>query len=234
VADAGESPSLPATSARLAAERGHALPATDDVATPEALALVARTRELIAAVVLTDVTPPDRAAIADELAALIARLEAVRRPDEPLLTIRTDGGLEHLTNAGSGRLNPQAPRVDFIDLPPDPPAGRAPAPVEVHARCTFTAAHSGSPQRVHGGLVESVLDQVIGVAATVAGATGLTAEITVRLLAGTPYDVPVDVYARYTRREGRKSWATGEMRVGDTVTAEATALFIAERVPDGG
>jgi hypothetical protein len=186
----------------------------------------------MAAVVLTDVTASERAAIADELAVLTARLEASRRADEPLLTLRADGGLEHLTNAGSGRLNPQAPLVEFIDLPPDPPPGRAPAPVEVHARCTFTAAHSGSPQRVHGGLVESVLDQVIGVAATVGGATGLTAEITVRLLAGTPYNVPVDVYARYTRRDGRKSWATGEMRVDHVVTAEATALFIAERVPD--
>jgi hypothetical protein len=182
-------------------------------------------------VVLTDVDAPERAAIADELVALTARLEATRRPDEPLLTRRVDGGLEHLTNAGSGRLNPQAPLVEFVDLPPAPPAGSEPSPVEVHARCTFTAAHSGSPQRVHGGLVESVLDQVIGVAATVAGATGLTAEITFRLRAGTPYNVPVDVYARYIRSEGRKSWATGEMLVGDVVTADATALLIAERVP---
>jgi acyl-coenzyme A thioesterase PaaI-like protein len=137
--------------------------------------------------------------------------------------------LQHLTNAGSGRLNPHAPLVEFIDLPAAPPPGTEPRPVEVHARCTFTATHGGSPARVHGGAVASVLDEALGMAATVAGASGMTAEITVRFRAGTPYGVPVDVSARFTHREGRKGWATGEMRADGVITAEATALFISER-----
>ena len=76
------------------------------------------------------------------------------RPDGPLLTRRDDGMLQHLTNVGSGRLNPHAPLVEFIDLPAAPPPGTEPITVEVHARCTFTDTHAGSPARVHGGPVD--------------------------------------------------------------------------------
>ena len=75
----------------------------------------------------------------------------------------------------------------------------------------------------------SVLDEALGMAVTVAGASGMTAEITIRFRAGTPVGVPVDLRARFTHREGRKAWATGEMLADGVLTAEATALYIAER-----
>ena len=181
------------------------------------------------AAVVTDVPAAERAGIAAEIAALSARLRASTRPDGPLLTRRADGMLQHLTNAGSGRLNPHAPLVEFIDLPAAPPPGTEPFSVEVHTRCTFTEAHAGSPARVHGGPVMSVLDEALGMAVTVAGASGMTVEITVRFRAGVPIGAPVDLRARFTHREGRKAWATGELLVEDVVAAEATALYIAER-----
>ena len=75
----------------------------------------------------------------------------------------------------------------------------------------------------------SVLDEALGMAVTVAGASGMTAEITIRFRAGTPVGVPVDLRARFTHREGRKAWATGEMLADGVLTAEATALYISER-----
>jgi acyl-coenzyme A thioesterase PaaI-like protein len=227
--DRGTDTGQPASSWRLAQELGDALPRTDDVANPAALALVAEIRALMDAAVVTDVPADERALIAAEIAALSARLRATTRPDGPLLTRRDDGMLQHLTNAGSGRLNPHAPLVEFIDLPAAPPPGTEPFTVEVRARCTFTDAHAGSPARVHGGPVMSVLDEALGMAVTVAGASGMTAEITIRFRAGTPVGVPVDLRARFTHREGRKAWATGEMLAGGVLTAEATALYISER-----
>jgi acyl-coenzyme A thioesterase PaaI-like protein len=220
----------PASSWRLAQELGDALPRTDDVANPGALALVAEIRALIDAAVVTDVPAGERARIAAEIATLSGRLRATTRPDGPLLTRRDDGMLQHLTNAGSGRLNPHAPLVEFIDLPAAPPPGTEPSTVEVHARCTFSDAHAGSPGRVHGGPVMSVLDEALGMAVTVAGASGMTAEITIRFRAGTPVGTPVDLRARFTHREGRKAWATGEMLADGLLTAEATALYISERI----
>ena len=221
-------PNTPATSWRLAQELGDALPRTDDVANPGARELVAAVRDLMDALVTSDVDEAERARVAAGVRALSADLRARERAPGPLLTRRADGMLQHLTNAGSGILNPHAPLVEFVDLPAAPPPGTEPVPVEVHARCTFTDAHAGSPARVHGGPVMSVLDEALGMAVTVAGASGMTATITISFRAGTPVG-PVDLRARFTHREGRKAWATGEMLADGVVTAEAEALYISER-----
>jgi acyl-coenzyme A thioesterase PaaI-like protein len=220
----------PASSWRLAQELGDALPRTDDVASPGARELVAAVRDLMDALVTSDVDAAERARVAAEVRALSHALRAAERAPGPLLTRRADGMLQHLTNAGSGILNPHAPLVEFVDLPAAPEPGTEPSPVEVLARCTFTEAHAGSPGRVHGGPVMSVLDEALGMAVTVAGASGMTATITIRFRAGTPVG-PVEARARFTHRDGRKAWATGELVAEGVVTADAEALYISERVP---
>lgn len=218
----------PISAARLADELGHLLPPASSV-TPEALLLVERARELVRAVVMTDADPHVRARVADELEVLIAELTATPRADALFLVRHEDGRVESLLNAGSGRLNPQAPPVEWIVRPTEPPHGTEPVPTEVHARCTFTEAHAGSPARVYGGVVALVLDEALGVAARAAGASGLTVALNVQLKAGTPFGRPVDIRARFTHRDGRKSHVAGEVSVDGTVTATATALLIQER-----
>ena len=139
-----------------------------------------------------------------------------------------DGRVESLNQAGSGRLNPQAPPIEWIHRPKEPPVGSAPTPVEVRARCTFGPQHGGSPGRVYGGVLACALDEVLGIAALVSGATGMTVALSVSLKAGTPFGVPVDIVARYTGSEGRKSFVSGEVVVDGQVTAEATAIFVGE------
>jgi len=41
--------------------------------------------------------------------------------------------------------------------------------------------------------------------------------------------VPVEICARYTGSEGRKAFASGEVRVDGSVTAEATGIYVQER-----
>ena len=166
----------------------------DPATIPDAsFALMARARELVEAVVMTDVDEDALAAAADDLAAITERLRARRRDQALFLVRHPDGRVESMVQAGSGRLNPQAPPVEWIERPTEPPAGSVPRSVEVRARCTFTAAHSGSPSRVHGGVVAAVLDETIGVAATAAGASGMTVALNVSLKAGTPFDRPVEI-----------------------------------------
>jgi len=210
----------------LARELGDAL--VDPAAIPvEWFELVDAVRDLVAAAVATEVPDADRARIADELRALTAELVAERRDPPILLGRHADGRLENLTQAGSGRLNPQAPRLVFGDLPAGPAVVDDPVPVEIVATCVPTAAHLGPPDTVHGGVVAAILDEALGVAATAAGASGLTAGIDVRYRAATPADVELTVQARFTHREGRKSFASGEVIADDAVTATATAVFIA-------
>jgi acyl-coenzyme A thioesterase PaaI-like protein len=218
----------PKSAARLAELLGDQLPLIDTVPA-EAYELVASARELVEAIVMTDVDAKTRAEVATELAAIAERLRS-RRRDEALYLVRhADGRVESLVQAGAGQLNPQAPPIEWVVLPAPPAPGSEPRPVEVRARCTFTAAHSGSPSRVHGGVVAAALDEVVGVAAAAAGASGMTVALNVSLVAGTPFGVPVDIVARYVRSEGRKRYATGEVVVDGTITARAELLCISER-----
>ena len=179
---------------------------------------------------MTDVDADVRARAVAELGELTARLRAAQRPDAMFLSRNADGRVESLTQAGSGRLNPQAPPIEWIHRPKEPSGPRTtPTPVEVHARCTFGPQHSGSPGRVYGGVLACALDEVLGIAALVSGATGMTVSLTTSLKGATPYGVPVDLYGRFTGQEGRKSFTSGEVVVDGKVTAEATAIFVSER-----
>ena len=216
------------SAARLAEELGDRLPAAGSVPAA-AYSLVEATRELIEAVVMTDVPAADREAVARSLRGAAATLRRQRR-EQPLFLVRhPDGRVESLLQAGSGRLNPAAPPLEWLVRPTEPPPGSPPAPVPVAARCVFSAAHAGSPGRVYGGVLALVLDEVLGVAARAAGASGMTVSLTVSLRGATPLGVPADITARYTGSEGRKSYAAGEITVAGTTVAEATALLVAER-----
>ncbi len=218
----------PMSAARMAEQLGSQLPELSSVPR-EAFDLVARTRELVEAVVLTDVDPKARAEAARAIAAATRALTARRRPEPLLLVRRAERGVESLLQAGSGRLNPQAPPVEWLERPVEPEPGAGPVPCQVRARCVFTASHAGSPSRVHGGVLALVLDEVLGTAVTSAGASGMTVSMTVSLRAGTPFGVPVEIAARLTGREGRKSYASGEILVDGALTAEATAVYVSER-----
>jgi acyl-coenzyme A thioesterase PaaI-like protein len=227
---------LPNASAKLSAfqlaqQLGDKLPGPDSI--PDAaFDLVERVRELVEAVVMTDVDATDLELATGQIEAATARLRT-RRRETPLSLIRhPDGRIESLMQAGAGRLNPQAPPIRWSVRPTEPPPGSPPRPVECVAHCTFTAAHSGSPSRVHGGVIAAALDECLGVAATAAGASGMTVSLQVNLRGGTPFGRPVEIRTRVTEIEGRKTHVTGEVVVDGEVTADATALCIQAR-PEG-
>jgi acyl-coenzyme A thioesterase PaaI-like protein len=218
----------PVSAARLAEQLGDSLAAAAAIPA-ESFALVERVRELVTAVVLTDVSSAERAAAAQRVAEITQSLQSRQRDQAIFLVRHPDGRIESMVQAGSGRLNPQAPPVEWVVRPTEPPPGTEPVPVEVRARCTFTAAHAGSPGRVYGGVVALVLDEVLGVAARAAGASGMTVALSVSLKGGTPFGVPVEIFGRYTGSDGRKSFASGQLLVDGTPTAEASAIYVQER-----
>jgi len=218
----------PVSAARVAELLGDALP--DPARIPsEAFDLVAATRELVEAVVMTDVDASTRGDAAAALRAVTEQLRAVERENQLFMARHADGRVESMTQAGSGRLNPQAPPIEWIERPKEPPVGTPPTPVDVRARCVFGPQHAGSPGRVYGGVLACALDEVLGIAVLVSGATGMTVALSTSLKGGTPYGVPVDIVGRYTGSEGRKSFAAGEVIVDGKVTVEATAVFVGER-----
>jgi acyl-coenzyme A thioesterase PaaI-like protein len=213
----------PLSAAQVASLLGDDLPGPEAVVTAPALDLVRAARELVEAVVLTDVDDGERAAAAADLRGVAERLRARRRAGSVLLVRHDDGRIEHLTQAGSGRLNPQAPDIVFDGLCAPP---SEPVPVELVARCTLTPSFGGPPGRVHGGQVAALLDEVVGFAAFVAGAPGMTVNLTVRYHRATPHSTPLEVRARLDRIDGRKRWASGEVVAAGEVSASAEAFLL--------
>lgn len=202
------------------------LPSADTVPA-EAFELAEAVRDLVEAVVMTDVSPEERTEVTAAVKALSARLAAAERPDPVWLVSHGDGDWEHLTNAGTGRLNPTAPRVQW--LTPDGRIAYDATPDEngeVLARVTLTQAHVGPPGRAHGGVVATILDQVVGFAAAAVDRPGMTAGLDIRYKAATPYGVELLIRARYTHSEGRKHFATGEIVADGQITASALGVFI--------
>ncbi|MFD0691346.1 PaaI family thioesterase [Actinomadura fibrosa] len=183
-------------------------------------ALAARIRELTEAAVLTGAGAGEAAAVADELAALTARLSAVRRAAPPFTGTGESGIDRQIANPVAGTINPIAPPVD-IEVTPDGIA---------RAEFTLSQVYEGPPAYVHGGVSAMVLDQVLGMAAAATGNHGMTATLELRYRRPTPLGVPLLVEAKASRTEGRKIYADGAITGPDgRVTVEATALFVMPR-----
>ncbi|MFM8870739.1 MAG: PaaI family thioesterase [Actinomycetota bacterium] len=212
----------PRSAMELAKSMGDSIPSPDSIST-ESHELIAVVRELLDAVMRTDVDDAAKSAIAADIKVVNDRLRTKVR--HPYITIvrHLNGRIENVTQAGSGPLNPRAPILSFD---PVPVPGDTYEPVEVTAHAVLDASMSGPPDKAHGGIVATMLDEVLGVASTAAGASGLTVALNIRFRAGTPLGVPLTVTARGTGVDGRKSFASGEVRHDDTVVAEATAVYV--------
>lgn len=216
---------------QMAAALGDRLPRIADLPAGGA-ELAEAARDLAAAINATDVDAAVRLAIAEQLQDITRLLRTKLR--EPLIVLarNENGVIENLTQAGWGRWNPQALRIRFDPetlLAPEP--GKEPRAVEVTANCTLTEAHSGPPNRAHGGVVMTLLDEALGVAAMAAGAGGMTAGLNVRFKGPTPLGVELTLRARYTHSEGRKRFITGEVLAGDVICAQAEGIYIAPLQP---
>ncbi|WP_436771424.1 PaaI family thioesterase [Yinghuangia sp. YIM S09857] len=195
----------------------------------EAFDLVEKVRDLVESTVLTDVGPDVRSAAALLVEQATALLKGATHDSAVRFARTPDGRIDQLAQAGSGMLNPQAPRLVIRPILGAVDIGSEPRSVEVVADCTLTAAHSGPPGRAHGGVVATLLDHILGISTSAAGWPGFTAGLEVRYRDATPYGVPLEVRARWTHRDGRKSFATGEIVADGRITAEATGVFVAPR-----
>lgn len=196
-----------------------------------ALDLAAAARDLLDAVVTTDVDDDTRARLAETLRVVATELRARRRDPLLVLVREPDGRLNNLTQAGNGPLNPRAPELRFAPFPSLPAPGAPFRPVEVEAHCTLDASFGGGPGRAHGGVVATLLDEALGRANAAAGLSGMTVAIEIRFRAGAPLGVPLRVTARCDGVDGRKRFSSGEVWHGATLVAEATAVYVAERPP---
>lgn len=206
---------------------GDALPHADDVSDAE-LALADAARTLLDAVVRTAVDDATRARLAATILDVVDELRTETRTDLVRLVRHDAGRIENLVQAAAGRANPRSLRLTFDSLVPPPP-GVVDASVEVVGRVVLDASATGPPERAHGGIVGTILDEALGVAILRAGRTGMTAFIEVSYRGAVPIGVELSVRSRIASIDGRKTFAEAELLVGDTIAANARGLFVASR-----
>jgi acyl-coenzyme A thioesterase PaaI-like protein len=96
--------------------------------------------------------------------------------------------------------------------------------VVMHVR--FGSAYEGPPASVHGGVVASAFDEVLGMAQSLSDQPGMTGTLTVRYRRPTPLHRDLRFEGTLDRVDGRKIFTSGKCFDGDTLTAEAEGLFI--------
>lgn len=115
---------------------------------------------------------------------------------------------------GWERFNPVAPPLNVsFD-------GRS-----VTGTVTMGIEFTGPPQYVHGGFVATVLDHVLGIYLSHLQRPSLTSTLTVRYLAPTPLDVPLEVEATHSLIDGSRTHAWAELRHEGRTTARAEGRF---------
>ena len=91
---------------------------------------------------------------------------------------------------------------------------------------TLGPAHGGAPGLVHGGVVATLLDEVLGHAAISTGVSVVTATLNVRYHAPTPLGVPLRCEGYIAEHSGRRYKLKGQILAGSTRTASAEGIFV--------
>jgi acyl-coenzyme A thioesterase PaaI-like protein len=118
-------------------------------------------------------------------------------------------------SVAGGRMSPSAPEF----------AVRRAGPNSAVATVVADAMFQGPPERIHGGVVAMLFDEIMGATNRVSGNRGFTARLVVNYRAGAPIRRPVEFQAWVESVEGRKIHVRAEARDGEVVFADAEALF---------
>jgi acyl-coenzyme A thioesterase PaaI-like protein len=94
-------------------------------------------------------------------------------------------------------------------------------------RTVLGSAFEGAPNRVHGGIVAAVFDDLMGFVLHIEATPAYTGELTVRYLKPTPVRTELEFRAWLRDRDGRKMWIDAEARAAEELVATASGLFVA-------
>lgn len=99
---------------------------------------------------------------------------------------------------------------------------------EAVGRVTIDHCFEGPPERVHGGVICAIFDEVMGSVFRATGTpSGFTGELSVRFEAAAPLGVELEFRARQVGSKGRRQFIEGEATTPDgTRFATATATFV--------
>ncbi len=182
--------------------------------------LAAAMRSVIERLVLSDAPEDELRIAADRLERYAERLEQHRR------TQRYEGFAEAGPSGDVGAFFDRSPLIGLANPLSPPITIRPTGDLTAEGRGVFGAAYEGPPGCVHGGFVAAAFDEVLGFAQSLTGQPGFTGTLTIRYRKPTPLHTELRFDTVVDRVEGRKIFASGELFAGDTLCAEAEAIFV--------
>ena len=96
----------------------------------------------------------------------------------------------------------------------------------ISGTATFTEPYEGPPGHVHGGYIAAAFDEVLGMTQSLTGRPGMTGTLTIKYRAPTPLHQEIVSRGWVDRIEGRKIFTKGTSHIGETLCAEAEAVFL--------
>jgi uncharacterized protein (TIGR00369 family) len=122
---------------------------------------------------------------------------------------------------GCGPANPQGLQLAFTVQ------ALAADQIEATAAVKLTNLHEGAPGYIHGGLIATLMDEVMSKLNRPLGVLAMTRHLEVDYLRPAPVETDLMLTGRHLRREGRKLFHTAELASAEgVVLARAKALFI--------
>ena len=181
--------------------------------------LAAALRKINEALMDMDAAEEDLLAAAASAEQFAVRLEATRKGHH-------QWGFAESSTAPSTRVMLDRSPVIGLGNPVAPPLSFRAEDGKVVGTGSFGMQYEGPPGHVHGGFVAAALDELLGMAQTLSGKSGMTGTLTVRYRRPTPLYKQLTFTAWVDRIEGRKIFTSGTIHDGETLCAEAEGVFI--------
>lgn len=131
-----------------------------------------------------------------------------------------DFSLQNQSCFACGPLNPIGLKLTFAEDPPG----------TYITHFTGRPEHQGYDGIIHGGILSTLLDEIMARYLYAKGMNAVTARLEVRYLKPTPVGVPLTIKGRILRQKGRIYETEGSIELPDgTITAEGSAkVFITD------
>lgn len=107
-----------------------------------------------------------------------------------------------------------------------PPASLRIEADRVVGSVVFGSAYEGPPGHCHGGYLAATFDELLGMAQTLSGQSGMTGTLVVRYRRPTPLHRRIDLEAELVKVDGRKVTVAGRSLCDGELTAESEGIFI--------
>ena len=97
---------------------------------------------------------------------------------------------------------------------------------KIYAKYIFEKSFEGGPGLVHGGILSTVLDDMMGYATFTQNLFCVTANLNVNFRVPSPVDKEFELYAWVKEVDGNKVYAESVIQSEDAIHVEADGLFI--------